>query len=317
MMHAMRWAFGASAVAALTLAISCGTSLPRPTETPVSPQLTGINGGTLTPVPLVTSGTSSGTSTTLTPEGRQRVEEIVRQDPVMAEITGDVPYTVQNFGPWYDGPVPSTGEDLFIGGTATVVLSTPIAHVERDWPVTGTRPYYPSWPADARAKYLLYTETTERQAVDNLSHMQVLVDLSRGKLAEITVISETQYGQKVTASHVEPTPEVSIGAPQNASDILNGDDRVAALLAGRTHQTGASFTYVWGNLHFATVEIAFDQPQDIDADWPILIQFDNVSGGYETDTIHFTATAMQYLTIAIDLDKGEVAWIGPGQRHGD
>jgi hypothetical protein len=213
--------------------------------------------------------------------------------------------------------VPSTREDQVIGGTAIVVLSTPIAHLERDWPVTGTRPYYASWPEDARAKYLPYAEGTERQAVDNLSHMDVLVDLSRGRLVEITVINETQYGQKVTSSHVEPTPEVSFGASQDASDILSADDRVAALLAGRTHQTGASFTYMFGNLHFATVEIDFDQSQDIAADWTILIHFDNVSGAYETDTIHFTATAMQYLTIAIDLDKREVAWVGPGERRSD
>ena len=270
----------------------------------------------MTPVPVVTSGASSGTSATLTPEERQRVEEIVRQDPVMAEITGDASYTVQDFGPWYAGTVPSTGEELFVGGVATVLLSKSMQHVQRDWPFASYRQYFEAWPADVRAKYLPYSEGAERQVVDNLRRMDVQVDLTRGKLVSIEVMTDDRYGQTVAYPGSDPTPQVSLGVSSEAQDIFSGDERLNAILSGRSYQGPLAVTYSFASphLHYAAETFSFDQPQDIEADWPLVVDGNPATGQYQAETIHFLATGVRSISASVDLDRAQLVFIEPN-RH--
>jgi len=302
-------------VAAMTMAISCGHSIPAPTESPI-PAFPGAN-DTPPPDPLASVGPIQ-TPPVLTAEQAQRIEEIVRADPRMVEISGGVSYTLEHLGPWFAGRATDTGEDIFIGGTAYVVLSQPIAHVEREWPFTSLRTYYTAWPAEERAKYRPYKEGTETYAVDNLVEMYVSVDLERGELVAIDAGSDVRYGQTVTRPEpTGPTPVYTMGAPQSARDVFTNDERLQEILAGRAHQTPATFSYTVGSLNIVAMSGAFEEVQEIEADWTMLFDFDQHTGQYETHTIHFKATEVQSVSVVIDLAKGEIAWLEPNRYFSD
>ena len=213
--------------------------------------------------------------------------------------------------PWSAGTVPDTGEEIFAGGLATVILSQKQQHIERDLPFATIRSYYTSWSAADRAKYTPYKEGLARFAADNLSRLNVNVDLDRGKVAAIRLLPDTQSGQRVAAVPFEPAPVSTAGVTQAATDIVNADPRVAALLAGRPNTSGDGNTYSIVNAHFAADAYHFDTPQTVEADWPILFEFDQKTGAYQSTVVHFKATDVDSLSVVVDLDKGAIAWLEP------
>jgi hypothetical protein len=134
---------------------------------------------------------------------------------------------------------------------------------------------------------------------------------------EIMVLSEQQYGQTVTDGVAQPTPQWTVGASKTAADIFNNDNRVQALLAGRSYQATGTATYTFGDFHLASMSASFQQRQDIEGDWLVQINFDQRTGKYGTDTIHFKATGVEAINVAIDLNRGEVAWIEPVHGFND
>lgn len=323
MMPAMRvlLAFSAVLFAVATMAIStCGSSAPAPTASPSPPAV-----AERTPIPPPTFGPIDTGRTpipipggsALTNDQMSQIEAIVRADPELAQIVDDVSYTLVEFGPWYGDTDPATGEASLIGGVTTIGLSTPIAHVEHDFKVRSPRPYYAAWPAEAKAKYAPYTETTEHKSIDNLRRLYAFVDLQKNDVAYFRV--ETEYGQTVSIAQPGPTPQFTQGASPEAKDIFNRDPRVTALLAGLAYTTADQYTslYTIGTTHLASIIAALQDPQEIEGDWLILLDFDQQTGDYTNEVIHFKAKDVQAVGVTIDLDTGKVAWVEPDQHFND
>jgi hypothetical protein len=285
----MRWLFVLLAAVTLTVVVACG-------------------GGDDSANP---SGTSQVSGGGLTAEAVDKLKQIVGADPTVAEIAGNQPYKLEELGPWSAGAVPESGQEIFIGAIATMVLSQPVKHVERDLPVATIRTYYPSWSPEDRAKYAPYRQGTARFAVDNLSRLHLSVDLDRGKVVGIKIQTEQDVNQRVAAVPVQPTPQSTSGMSQAATTIINSDPTLSAIIAGRTNQSGAGSTYTIANAHFAADAYTFDSPQSIEADWHVLFEFDQATGLYQAQTIHFSAADVATVSVVIDLDKGAIAWLEP------
>jgi len=246
---------------------------------------------------------------TLTAEQEAQVEDIIADDSILRQVLDGRAYSVDDMGPYHTGRLPETGDFLLIGATAKITLSEPIPRVERDWPYQVYRPYYHLWPPEIRAQYLPYREGTQMFTVQNLTEMYVLVDLSREKLVEITVF-ELPDGQQVTYPPV-PTPEPVPGVEELARDIFAADERVQAILAGREYEILVIGTAPLRDTRFASVIAQWDERGDIEAEWPLLIDFDEETGAYEVQAIHFTAETVGRLDVLIDLDERQVVAIEP------
>jgi hypothetical protein len=317
----MRWwlVFCAPLLAGLAVSLSCGSSVPAstPTPTPTASERTPIPPPTLGPIDLNRTPVPGSGPSGLTAEQEDAVRSIVRADPEIAEIVGDDAYDLRELGAWYGDPDTPSDQPPVIGGVITIALSQRIAHVEHDFKVRSGRPYYSAWPADAKAKYAPYTETVEHKTIDNLGRIHAFVDLQKNEVAFLRV--ETEFGQTVTDEQPGPTPQFTQGPSQEATDIFESDHGVSALLLGHPYTTADqyTFTYTIGTTHLASIIARFDQPQEIEGDWQMPIDFDQKTGAYTTDTIHFKATDVQSIGATIDLDKREVAWVEPEQHHND
>jgi len=284
----MRFLFVPLALATLTFAASCGGG--------------GSNGPT--------SSSSSSVTGQLSFEQVEKLNSIIRADPAVMEIATQSTFTVTDINSWSVGTVPDTGETSYAGGIATMVLDHPVGHLELNLRLPSIRTYYASWSAEDRAKYPAYRVTPAKFAVDNFSRLQVSVDLDRGIVAGTRVLPLQQFGQRVAAIPVQPTPQVTAGIPQAATDIINADPRVAPLIAA-PHQLTEGSTYTIANAHFSANAVHFDNLQTLEADWQILFEADQVTGVYESHTLHFKAAQVESLSIVVDLDKGVIAWLEP------
>jgi hypothetical protein len=309
------------------MAISCaGNSVPAPTQTP-SPISPGPASPTRTPQPPPTLNLSPDFNATpfpvvggtgLTVEQQSEIGQIVHADPEVAEIAGGTPYDLREFGSWLGEDDPVTGEPTQIGGFVTIAFLRPVPHVEHDFKVRQPRPYYSAWPDDAKAKYGPYAESTEHRSIDNLRRLYAFVDLQKNEVAFFRVFEES--GQTVTeAPLVEPTPVITIGPSNEASDIFHKDDLIKPLLEGRTYNDVDQYAiqYTVGEKHLATMNVVFKQPQEIEGDWLIGVEVDYQTFEYTSEIIHFTAPNVSLISVTIDLDRGQVVAIQPSEYHGD
>ncbi len=268
---------------------SCGSSesARAPSATPTASERTPIPPPTLGPIDLDRTPVPGSGPSGLTAEQEDGVRSIVRADPEIAEIVGDDPYDLRELGAWYGDPETPSDQPPVIGGVITIALSQRIARLEHDFKVRSGRPYYSAWPADAKAKYAPYTERIEHKAIVNLGRIYAFVDLQKKEVAFLRV--ETEFGQTVTDEYAGPTPLFTQGASQQARDIFNHDDRLAALLSGHPYLTADPYTssYTIGATHLAAIVASFEQPQEIERDWLILIDFNQETGQYASDSIHF------------------------------
>ncbi len=246
----------------------------------------------------------------LTAEQEAQVKDIIAGDPTLRQTLNGRTYSVDDIGPWVGGVDPETGDYLLIGATAKITLSEPVTRVEMDWSYAVGRPYYYEWPPELRERFPVpYREGTERFRVENLTEMYVQVDLDRAKLVEIIVL-DLPDGQQVTSPPV-PTPEPVPGGEELARDIFTADERVQAILASRDYEILAIWTAAHEDVRLASVIVQWDDREDIEADWPLLIDFDEETGAYEVETIHFTAETVGRLDVLIDLDEQQVVAIEP------
>ncbi len=283
----------------LVLGAGCAQQEKPPVETPPS----GV-----TPIPP--SPQAGPEIPTLTAEQEAQVKDIIAGDPTLRQVLNGRTYSVDDMGPWVGDVDPETGDYLLIGATAKVTLSEPLPRVEIDWPYKVGRPYYHLWPPELQERFPSpYREGTQRFTVQNLSEMYVQVDLDRAKLVEIIVL-DLPDGQQVTYPPV-PTPEPVPGGEELAREVFAADERVQAILAGRDYWILAISTAAHEGSRLASVIVQWDDPEDIEADWPLPIDLDEETGAYEVHTIHFTAETVGRLDVLIDLDKQQVITIEP------
>lgn len=295
-------AFSGIAIAGLLLLV-LGAGCAQEEEPPVQTPPSGV-----TPIPL--SPQAGPDIPNLTAEQEAKMKEIVAGDPTLARVLGGRSYTIDEMGPWIDGVDPETSDYRVIGASARVTLSEPIPRVEMDWPYAVGRPYYDEWPPELNERFPIpYREGTERFTVENLTEMHVRVDLQREKLVEIIVL-ELPGGQKVNYPPV-PTPEPVPGGEELARQIFEDDEQVQAILAGRDYEILYVSAAARGDTRLASVIVQWDDREDIEADWPLLIDFDEESGSYEVQTIPFTAETVGRLDVLIDLDQQQVVAIEP------
>ncbi len=274
------------------------------TPTPSAPRPPAVTAIPLSPQP-------GPEQPTLTAEQQQKVRDIIASDPLISQIVAGRSHSIGDIGPWTTGVIPETGAYQLIGATAKITLAEPIPHVELDWPYEVGRPYYYFWPPELRARFPLpYREGTQRFAVENLSEMYVLVDLGREKLVEITVMPLPGGGQTVTHPPA-PTPEPVAGGEELAQRIFAVDQGVQALLSGRDYRIYSVAASVVGSKRLGSIIVQWDDREDIEADWPILIDLDEETGAYEVATIRFKAETVGRLDVLIDLDKQQVIAIEP------
>ena len=289
---------GLIAVTAVALVAACASEEVPLVETPPS----GVTA-------IAPSPQAGPEIPTLTAEQEAQVEDIIAGDSTLRQILDGRAYSIEDMGPWHTGALPETGDFLLIGATAKIALSEPIPRVERDWPHAVYRPYYHLWPSEIRAQYLPYREGSQRVTVDNLNEMYVLVDLDREKLVEVTVL-DLPDGQKVSYP-AGPWPEPAPGGEALARQIFEGDERVEAVLGGRDYGIQAVWAGSYQDSRLASVIVQWDERQDIEADWPLLIDFDEETGACEVQAIHFTAETVGRLDVLIDLDEQQVVAIEP------
>lgn len=108
-----------------------------------------------------------------------------------------------------------------------------------------------------------------------------------------------------------PTPVASPGIPQSATDLISGDNRLQAILAGAAHRLTDGSVYTIANTHFAAAAVHFDAVQTLEADWLILFDIDQTTGAYQAQPLHFKAADVSSLSVVLDLDKGSIAWLEP------
>lgn len=295
-------AFSSIAVAGLLLLV-LGAGCTQEEESPVETPPSGV-----TPIPP--SPQAGPEIPTLTAEQEAQVQDIIVADPTLGRVLGGRSYSIDDMGPWTSGIDPETGDYLLIGATAKITLSEPVARAEMDWPYAAGRPYYYEWPLELRERLPVpYREGTQRFTVENLTELYVQVDLQREKLVEITVL-ELPGGQQVTYPPVR-TPEPVPGGEELAREIFDDDEQVQAILAGRDYETLSISTAAQDDSRLASVIVRWDDPKDIEADWPLLIDFHEDTGSYEVQTIHFTAETVGQLYVLIDLDERQVVAIEP------
>ena len=295
-------AFSSIAVAGLLLLV-LGAGCTQEEEPPVQTPPSGV-----TPIPP--SPQAGPEIPTLTAEQEAQVQDIIVADPTLGRVLGGRSYSINDMGHWTSGIDPETGDYLLIGATAKITLSEPVARAEMDWPYAVGRPYYYEWPPELRERFPgPYREGTERFTVENLTEMYVQVDLDRAKLVEIIVL-DLPGGQKITYP-VAPTPEPVPGGEELAQQIFDDDEQVQAILAGRDYETLSISTAAQDDSRLASVIVRWDDPEGIEADWPLLIDFDEDTGSYEVQTIHFTAETVGQLYVLIDLDERRVVAIEP------
>lgn len=281
----------------LALVAACADDEAPPVRTPPS--------GVTAVAPSLEEGPEDAT---LTPEQKAKVREIIENDPTVRQALGGRAYSIEDMGPWTTGVIPETGAFQLVGGTAKITLAEPAPRVELDWPYQSYRPYYHLWPPEVRARYLPYREGTQRFTVDNLREMYVLVDLDRQKVAEITVLG---LGDQVVTYPPVPTPEPVPGGEKLAREIFVSDERVQAILAGRDYGMLGVWTGAYRDTRLAGVIVQWDEREDIETDWRILIDLNEETGAYSVLTVRFKAETVGRLDVLIDLDKQQVITIAP------
>jgi hypothetical protein len=274
----------------------------------------GDSESTTTTAPAATSISSAAPDgSQLTDEQKAQVEQIVRADPSVALVVGTRSYQVTKINRWSAGIAKDSGEDLFIGGIATVMLAVPTGLVEPQLPFARLRDFYGEWPQAERDKYLPYRSSIIRYKIQNLTKMEVSVDLTEGTVASIGVISDPQTGQQVNELRLqtEPTPQQIQGVPQEAVDVFNADERVISLLAEGPHQTSNGGSYVIAGVTLSAFEVRYEKSHDLERDWLLLFNVDQLTGVYETHIVHFVAEDINALSIVVDLGQMAIAWINP------
>lgn len=281
----------------LALVAACADDEAPPVTTPPS--------GVTAVAPSVEAGPEEPT---LTADQEEKAKEIIAADPILSHVLAERAYSIEDMGPWTTGVIPEAGAFQLVGATAKITVGEPVPRVELDWPYQSYRPYYHLWPPEVRARYLPYREGTRRFMVENLREMYVLVDLERQKVAEITVLG---LGDQVVTYPPVPTPEPVPGGEDAARQIFAGDERVQAILAGRDYRMLAVWTATYEDTRLASVIVQWDEREDIETDWPILIDLNEETGAYSVLTLRFKAETVGRLDVLIDLDKQQVITIAP------
>jgi hypothetical protein len=316
----LRWVVVSSiAAASSALLASCEDGeVAVDTPTPVSPQGGPATAAVLTPAPgrpLRTPGPPPGYPT-LTPKKVAQVEEIIRRDKTIIEAVSGHEYSVTEIGPRAVQSAQNPDEYILSGAIARVRLAEAVQEVDLDWPAAISRPFYYYWPSDLQAEYRPYRDHTQRFTVRNFKEIQQLwIDLDRKKVVEVLIssegISEESGGQSVI--YPAYTPDSVPGGEEAAREILGGNTQLQQMIAEHDGRITSIQSYVLGDRWFASVLVRWKQHDEIEADWPLMIDQDHESGDYTTRVVHFKTRGVDQLLVKVDLDERSVISIEPGQ----
>lgn len=288
-MESVSWLRLAAAPIVLIIGLSVACGETKSTARPESP----APGATLT-------ARSVGDHSGLTEDERALVEEEVANDGRVQEIIGDREYIIENIIPWFGG-----GEKF--AGIAIVEWDEPLT-VTYEWPTTSYRDHYEHYGPELGLRP--YRESVIEFTVHGLTGLEVRVDLQEQRVIGI------EPGAPPSAYERIEQPEgfvfdLTAEEREQALNIFHADERVQAILTGRDYRIRHVSGWTGGNTRFAGVTVGWDDREDIEADWPLLIDVDPETWELSVHTAHFTAETVGQLAVLIDLDAQQVITIEP------
>lgn len=285
--------------------IACGDDTPSTPIPTLSPR-------PMPAEPLPTFLVPNGNLSNLDPELARLTEKIITSDETVLRIAGTSPLFVGSVGPAYSGRDPETGAELLVGSFATVTLTQPQDHDRIEVPSGSLKSYYEAWPDDLQARYSAYTSRVTEFHVENITQFQVHVDLAERRVAYIDFMTWAHQDQ--VAEYLGTQDYKLSAGPERARRIAEQHPGVSQLLEGKGASTFGG-SYKWGEHHFASLIARWDSSEQVEADLPVVVDQDRLTGDYRSETVHIAHSNIWELEILIDMDSEQVIQARP--REGD
>src|SRR3990172_4937374 len=248
----------------------------------------------------------------LDPDLQRLTEEVISSDETILRIAGTSPLNVGSIGPAYSGRDPETGAEVLIGSFATVTLTAPQDHERIEVPTGEEKSYYHAWPDDLQARYPAYASRTAEFHVQNLTQFQVHVDLAQRRVVNVDFMVWAIEGQ--VAEYLGGQDYQISEGPERARRIADKDQAVRRVLEGKDAAIiGGSDD--WGEHHFAWLIARWDSSEQVEADLPVIVDQDPITGDYRSEVVHIADDNIWELEMLIDMDSNQLIQARP--REGD